>query len=510
MSQQKSRTVNTAKNLSVGILTQVLSLVLSFVTRTVFVWTLGNEYLSVNGLFTNILTLLTFTDLGIGSAIIFSLYKPLADDDKAKIGQLINLFKVVYRYIALAILVLGILVIPFLTYIVNDIPNVQEDIRFLYILFLLNTVASYVYGYKNSLFIADQKNYVVITIHTVLNVLLVGAQVLILFFTHNFVLYLVALIAITLLNNIISTRYANRKYSWIAEYEHLKLDKKERYAIFTNIKNIVIYKFGSVILNGTDNIIISALIKTTLVGICSNYSMLINAVHTIINQGVAGISASIGNFNVNASKEDNENVFNQLFLLSFWAIGLVSLLMFCTFSSFVKLWLGDEYVLENYVVVIMVLGFYTLMINTIPSSYRTAMGYFKEARFAPFYAAIINVVLSIVGAKLYGLVGVFAATIFARLFTYCIIDPYYVYTKGFESSPVKYYWRFCFRTSLLMIIYFVCQSIIIMINIEGIFGLLVDFCICLIIFNVAFVSIYWRNPDLQQAFSKIKHNLIRR
>lgn len=507
---RNSRTINTAKNLSIGVFAQVLSLVLSFVTRTVFVCTLGNEYLSVNGLFTNILTLLTFTDLGIGSAIIFSLYKPLAENDKPKIGQLINLFKIAYRYIALSILLLGLLVLPFLDSIISDIPNVHEDVRFLYVLFLLNTVVSYIYGYKKSLLIADQKNYVVITIHTILNVTLVALQVIILFATHNFVLYLVTLIVITLLNNILSTIYVNRKYDWISQYENLRLEKEERCLIFSNIKNIVIYKFGSVILSGTDNIIISAFIKTTLVGICSNYTMLINAVTTIINQGVAGISASIGNYNVNASKDENENIFNQLCLLSYWAIGQVTLLMCCLFSPFVKIWLGSDYVLENYVVVILAMGFYTLMINTIPSSYRTAMGYFKEARFAPLFAALLNVILSVIGAKKYGLIGVFGATIIARLLTYCIIDPYFVYSKGFVKTPIKYYARFMFRLILLLLIYMICQLIIGKICVDGISGLLLNSCVCLVIFNIFFMMLYSKNIYLLQAISKIKANLIRK
>ncbi|WP_458410181.1 lipopolysaccharide biosynthesis protein [Bacteroides congonensis] len=505
-----SRTLNTAKNLSVGSGTQIFSLILSFVSRTVFVVTLGNEYLSVNGLFANVLTLLSFTELGIGSAIIYSLYKPLALDDKEQVGKLINLFATAYRYIIVVILLLGFCVIPFLSLIISDVPDVKENISLLYVLFLLNTVGSYVYGYKKSLLIADQKNYVVITIHTILNTILVGMQIAILYLTHNFILYLLSFIGITLLNNILTTVYVNKKYSWISEYECLKLKAEEWTPIFTNIKNIIIYKLGSVILNGSSNIIVSGMIKTTLVGICSNYFMVINAVTTIINQGVAGICASIGNYNVTASKEDNENVFKQLCLLSFWAIGMVSIGMSCLLTPFVKLWLGTEYLLDSIVVVILVLGFYTLMINSVPSSYRTAMGLFKEARLAPLFAAIINIIAGILAAKLWGLSGVFAATVLARLFTYCIIDPYYVYKKGFEMSPKSYYLRFCIWLAILVVSYIGSYIVIKALGVSGIVGLLMDTIVCLLFFNVVFFIIYGRDKDLRIAVNRIKKNLLHR
>lgn len=505
-----SRTLNTAKNLSIGAGTQFLSLILSFVTRTVFVVTLGNEYLSINGLFTNILTLLSFTELGIGSAIIYSLYKPLALNDRKQVGKFINLFATAYRYIATAILLLGLCVVPFLNLIISDVPEIKENISLLYVLFLLNTVCSYIYGYKKSLLIADQKNYIVITINTILNIMLVGIQVAILYSTHNFILYLLSFIGITLLNNILTTLYVNKKYSWISEYERFSLKPEERILIFANIKNIVIYKLGSVILNGSSSIIVSGMIKTTLVGICSNYFMIISAVTTIINQGVAGICASIGNYNVTASKEDNESVFKQLCLLSFWAIGMVSIVMSCLLTPFVKLWLGNEYLLDNIVVVILILGFYTLMINSIPSSYRTAMGFFKEARLAPLFAAIINIVAGILGAKLWGLPGVFLATVLARLFTYCIIDPYYVYKKGFEMSPKSYYLRFCIWIAILLVSYIGSYITIKSLGISGIVGLLLDVIVCLLFFNVVFFIIYGRNKDITLIISRIKKNLLHR
>lgn len=499
-----NRTINTAKNLSIGAGTQILSLLLSFGIRTAFVVTLGIEYLSVNGLFANILTLLSFTELGIGSAINYSLYKPFAEDDREQIGKLTNLLKRAYNYIAIIILILGLCVVPFLKYIITDVPNIKENIPFLYILFLLNTVVSYVYGYKKSVLIADQKNYIVISIYTVLNTVMIFVQIGILYFLRSFTLFLIAMIIFTLLNNIIATLYVNRKYPWIKDVEKLQLEKNEILPIFQNIKNIVIYKLGSVLLNGSSSIIISGLIKTTLVGLCSNYSMIISSVTTIINQGVAGIAASIGNYNVTATKSDNEKVFQQLSLLSFWAIGVVSLGMACLLTPFVRIWLGEKYLLDDYVVILLVLGFYMLMINSIPSSYRTAMGFFKEARLAPLLAAFLNIVLGVIGAKLWGLLGVFGATVLARLLTYCIIDPYIVYRKGFDKSPFIYYARFICWIIILSISYLISDYLISTIKVVGMKGLIVSSIISIVIFNIIFFICYWRNDTLHQALYRLK------
>ena len=160
-----SRTKNTIKNVGIGSALQIFAFLLSFITRSIFLKLLGIEYLSIDGLFANILTILNFTELGIGSAIMYSLYKPIVENNYVKIGALMNLYRRAYCYIACTIFVIGILVIPFLPYIVNDVPQVQEELSLLYFLFLLNTICTYIYGYKKSLLIADQKNYVVLVIY---------------------------------------------------------------------------------------------------------------------------------------------------------------------------------------------------------------------------------------------------------------------------------------------------------------------------------------------------------
>lgn len=440
-----SRTKNTIKNVGIGSALQIFAFLLSFITRSIFLKLLGIEYLSIDGLFANILTILNFTELGIGSAIMYSLYKPIVENNYVKIGALMNLYRRAYCYIACTIFVIGILVIPFLPYIVNDVPQVQEELSLLYFLFLLNTICTYIYGYKKSLLIADQKNYVVLVIYQLVHTFQILFQIAILFLTNDYIAFLLVMIGCTLLNNVVCTKYVDKKYSWLHEYLHNDITKEERKGIFSNIKSIAFYKFGAVVLNGTDNIIISTFIKTTLVGFCSNYMLVINSITTVLNQGMSGLMASVGNYNVKASNEDNEKIFSQLDFLMFTVLSFVSIGLCVFLNDFITIWLGAKYVLSNSFVFTIVLSFYVFTINTMPSTFRVAMGIFKKARFYPFIAALMNVALSIILAKYFGLLGVFWASIIVRLLCYTLVDTMFLYRYKFSGNIVSYFKSFILR-----------------------------------------------------------------
>lgn len=429
---QKSRIQNAIKNVGVAGILQILTLILSFVSRTFFVKLLGNDYLSCEGLFSNILTILSFSELGIGSAIIYSLYEPIANDDHKQICKLMNLFRTAYRYIALFITVVGMVLIPFLDILISDVPAIKESITLLYCLFLANTVASYIFGYKRTFLIANQENYIVLLLQQGINVLRIVIQIWFLYLTHDYVIFLLISIFCTLATNIITTIITDKKYPWLNHNKGEKLTKNERTPIFANISAIVQYKLGSVILNGTDNIIISVVLKTALVGLVSNYNLIINAVNTIANQACGGLQATIGNYNVLMDANARYKIFRQLYFISFWFFGFCAISLANLLTPFVAgVWLGDQYSIPRDVVIALALSFYINFINIIPSTYRSTMGYFKEARLCPLYASVLNVVLSVILAKLIGLSGIFFATAISRFFTFNIVDPYHVFS-GFN------------------------------------------------------------------------------
>lgn len=239
----ESRTKNAIKNFNLGAVSQVVNTLIMFFVRTVFIKTLGEEYLGVNGLFTNILTVLSFAELGIGNAIIYSMYKPISEDDKSKINGLLKLYKKSYTIIGIIVISIGLLIAPFIKFLIKDSPNISENLILIYILFLANTSLSYFFTYKKSIISAHQKEYVINNYRIVFHLIKGVLQILFLLLTRNFILYLLIQILCTLLENISLSRKANKMYAYIKNKEKTDVSKEEKRQIFKNVKALVVYKF---------------------------------------------------------------------------------------------------------------------------------------------------------------------------------------------------------------------------------------------------------------------------
>ena len=268
----KTRTQNVIKNMWVGTMFQIISLILGFVSRTIFIKILGKEYLGLNSLFTNILTILSFAELGIGNAIVFSMYKPLTNNDQDKLMRLTNFYKSIYKKIALTIITVGLLITPFLPYIIKEIPDIKESIYLIYIIFLFDTSVSYFFSYRTSIISADQKNYIIITYTHIFKIVQIILQLSLLYYTHNYLLYLFLQVLNTVLTQWFLANKSKKMYPSLAKLDKDKtLANDERKSIFTNVKALFVYKFSSVILNGTDSIIISKYLGLATLGLYSNY-----------------------------------------------------------------------------------------------------------------------------------------------------------------------------------------------------------------------------------------------
>ena len=508
-----SRTAYAIKNMGAAGFFQLFALLLSFVSRSVFVALLGNDYLSCEGLFTNVLTILSFTELGIGSSIIYSLYKPVADDDRVQIGKLMNLFRKSYIWIAIIISIIGLSLIPFMGYIVKDVPTVKEDIVLLYLLFLGNTVASYIFGYKRSFLIACQKNYVVLTIQQVFNVVRIALQVVLLLWTHDYVLYLVIAILCTLGGNIVSTYITNKQYPWLNSYLNNRLTTEERKPIITNILAIIQYKLGYVFMQGTGNILISVCIATYWVGICSNYNLIIGAIQSLLCQLFSSIQSTIGNFNTVANKEDKKNLFFTMYFLTFWITGVIIVMTVLFISPFISnIWLGKEYELDTFTTLSICFSFYVFISNMVPSTFRTAMGFFKQAKGCPLYAAVLNIVLCLVLSKWMGLAGIFIAHGIARLFTFSVIDAYYVLKLGIGISPFLLYKRIVLYGLSLVGVYFIESHLMAYLPITNneIVGFGINLVLFFIVTNLLLFILYFRTQDFQNSYRYIIQHIKRK
>jgi O-antigen/teichoic acid export membrane protein len=492
-----NRTNNSLKNIKTGFIVQLINKVMAFVVRTVFIRILNTEYLGVNGLFTNILTLLSFAELGVGTAIIFNMYKPVAEKDTEKLKSLIKLYKSSYNVIGIVIFFVGILLIPFLDKIIGEVPNIKENIILIYILFLLNTSASYFFTYKKSIITAHQKQSIINNIDSVFYIIKSIIEIILLVVFKNYIIYLVSEIICTIMENVYVSMVANKMYPYLKDKNVKKISKDDKNVIFSNVKSLVVYQFGGVILNGTDNILISSLINVSVVGLVSNYILIINGIKSILTTALNGLVASVGNLNASEDNKKKEEVFYQMtfayyLLYSFCSSALVVLL-----NPFIEIWLGNNYILSHAITLSLVVNLFIEGIRQPGFIYRTTAGLFEKTKSTPYIAAITNIVLSIIFCKLWGLVGIFIATSISQLVSYSWIDPYIIHKYEFKTPFFKYVKKALLYFVTFFIELIVCLLISNLININKYIDLLLKGIIVLIIPNVFNLLFYGKNNEFK-------------
>ncbi|WP_433959090.1 lipopolysaccharide biosynthesis protein [Cytobacillus horneckiae] len=445
------RIKNTINNILFGVIGQLISIFMSFIVRTVFIYTLGVEYLGVEGLFSSILMMLSLANLGFDTAMIYSLYKPLADKNEHKIQALMNLYKKAYRIIGLIVLFIGLCILPFLSELLNGSTNIK-NIPLIYILFLLNSVISYYFVYKQSIIIADQKNYIISKIHTKFIIVSNLAQMIILITTQNYILVLSLQIILRVAENIYLAKKADNLYPFLKEKNTAKLSKQEKKEFFENLYSLLLYKISGVVINGTDNIIISIFLGITIVGIYSNYLLILTTMTSILSYIFYSVTASVGNLHVTETKEKKHSIFRVLHFLNFWTYGFIAILLWNLMNPFLTVWIGEEFVFNDIILFTIILNFYTAGMQNASTTFRETTGLFKKGKYRPIFAAIINIAVSIALVKQIGIAGVLLGTVISRMLTYFWYDPYIIFNYVFNKSVKRYFIRYSFYILIVVII----------------------------------------------------------
>ena len=431
------RTVSSIKNSFIASASMIIKILVGFFAQKIFILILDKEYLGVNGLFSNIITLLSLAELGIGQAIIFNLYKPIATDDKESIKSLMHLYKKAYNLIAVVVLVLGVLMIPFLGYFIGE-TTLDLNFTFVYILFLLQCVASYVFTYKRSILYAYQENYIISIIDSIYVLVVNIIQLVVLYLTKNYYLYLSIKIFCVIVENLIINNIVNKKYTFINEKNVQELDEKIKKDVFSRIKAQLLHKVGGIVVNGTDNIIISKFIGLATVGLYSNYYMIIYSVSEIIKQLINSLIPSVGNLLVEESKEKSFDIYKKIVFLNFWISTFSSIAILVIVQSFMELWMGKEYLLSLFVVIVLVMNFYLKTMRTTNDVFLIAAGICVETKFVPIVEAILNIIFSIILIKPFGLAGVFIGTFISSFPLWCYSYPKFGYKKTLGGKYKDY------------------------------------------------------------------------
>lgn len=497
------RVKNSIINISVGLGNQLIITSLSFVSRTIFISTLGIEYLGVNGLFTNILAMLSLAEAGIGSSIMYSLYKPVAENDQEKINILMKLYKKAYMVIALVILLLGLSIMPFLDFFIKD-SNV-EDINIIYLIFLLNTVAPYLYVHKNSFLNVCQKNYIVTGIYSISSIISVLIKIGILFFTQNYILYLIIDSVITIINSIIITIITNSKYPFLKNKTVKSLDDDTRNNILKNIKAILLQNIGSYLVFGTDNIIISSFVSIAAVGLYSNYNMLIEICRTFINQVFNNIYHSVGNLVAKESKEKVYSLYKVYRFLNFWLYSFFTIFLGILLEPLITLWLGPKFIMSQGVLAVLMICFYERGMRNSITTVKTTAGIFHEDRYAPLLQAAINLVFSILLVKYFGIFGVFFGTLISALAVPFWTTPYLVYKKVFNQPVSEYFCKYTYYVIAGMTVFFITKVICNFIQPKNIFDFLYMTFVCLIVPNTIYLVIFYKTDEFKYLLTIIKN-----
>lgn len=482
---KESRTEIVIKNSSVAMVCHIIGVLSSFGCRTVFTLMLGKEYLGVSGLFTNILTILSFAELGMGSAVVYRLYEPLARHDEEKILQYMELYKKLYRVIVLVILAAGMLLIPFLGYLV-EAPDVKESVTLLYCLYLANTLVSYIFIYKKSLLTADQKDYLVTAISQIITIAMNGLQVIILLATKNFVLYLLLQIGAGLLVNIVCSLYANKRYSFLNKKASGKLTKDEVKDLKKDVSGLLLTKIAATTFTGTDNIFISAFIGIGSVGILSNYTLILSTINSMMNKVFNSFTASIGNLAVDNVKK-TEQVLERLYFINAAMYCYICAGMIVLVREFVtQIWLSPEFQLSSVIVTLAIIELLLRSLHYPLHTTQLALGLFSQYRIMYLIAAVLNLLLDFILVKPLGISGLFIATILCRGIIF-VTDIYVVYHFGFQKPMTSYYLMVLKWLLLTTIVCLLSFFVIYFVTVSG----LVGFAIKVVCVSIIYVFLFW-------------------
>lgn len=512
---EKSRTEYSVLNIIAGLGGYAVNTIIGLVCRMVFTRTLSAEYLGIGGLFTNILTMLSLAELGVGSAIVYALYKPLAEGNTRKTASLVKFYGQCYRVIGLLVGVIGIALVPFLPQLIVE-PNIKESIYLIYGLYLFNAASSYFFSYRSSLIMAAQQNYIVTGTNYVVTIVQSILQIIWLLNTHEYVGYLIIQCVGGLVYNVLISYIAKRKFPYIAGAQIAPLEKKERKGLIQNVKALVIWKLSGLLLNSTDNIIITYFNGLSTVGLSSNYTLLSTTLNTLLNQVFGGITASVGNLNAVESKEKKLHMFKVLNLANFWLFGWASIGIFAVSSDIVRFMFGEGYVLPQEIPFVIALNFYMVGMQSAVWTYKNTMGLFRQGRYLLIVTAAINLVCSMLLGRCWGLFGILLATAISRALTNTWYDPYAVFKYGLGERVSIYFKRYGVYTLVLLITGGICQLLCSFIHISALVDLILKFLICCVIPNGLFLLCFHRSEEfrylrglLRSLLRKIKMKLFR-
>ena len=495
------RTKNATRNIVFGIILKIYQIAIPFLMRTAMIYFMGMQYLGLNSLFTSVLQVLNLAELGVGSAMVFSMYKPIVDDDKVTICALMKLYKIYYRFIGLAVAVLGLALLPFIPKLIHsDLPS-GINIYILYLLNLAATVLSYwLFAYKNSLLQAHQRNDVTSKVTLFTNTIQYGLQLIVIIFIKNYYLYVIAALFTQALTNIVTAIVVTKLYPGYNPKGDL--DKSLIKDINQRIKDLFTSKLGGVIVNSVDTIVISAFLGLTVLAVYQNYYFVLTSVIGFVTIVFTACTAGIGNSIIVETREKNFNDLNKFTFIISWIAGFCTTCFLCLFQPFMDVWVKKESLKLSFSAVICFCIYYFVFeINQLLCTYKDSAGIWHEDRFRPLVTALGNLVMNLIMVQFWGVYGVILSTVLSTLFIGMPWLLHNLFTVLFEKKQLKIYLnKLLFYVIVVsfgcLITYVVCAYL----PLKSKWTILiVRAIICCIIPNVLYFIIYHNKQEFKES-----------
>lgn len=483
------RTKNAIRNMLWGYVNSISNMILPFIFRTVMIKVLGEEYLGLNSLFTSILQVLSLSELGFGTAIIYSMYKPIAENNTEEICALLSFYNRAYRIIGTGILIIGTIILPFIPHLISGGYPHGINIYFVYYMFLLNTALSYyLFAYKSALLNGFQRNDLDNRSETITCIFRYSVEIFVIIFFRQYYLYLLINLVAVVLNNLVKLHYTNKyfpKYHCGGEINKIK--KRE---IRSNVFALMVHKIGGTVVNSADNIVLSAFMGIAVVAKYTNYYYIMNSVDTIVLICFTGLTGGIGNSFALETQKKNRTNFKRVFFFNAWLVGWCSVCLLCLYQDFMRMWVGKAYMFSLQIVILLVIYFFVHAIRRTILVFRDGTGMWKDNQWQPIVSATVNIIVNIVLVTKIGVQGVLISTILSMV----VIDiPWeaMVFCKqkiGWKSTKYFMYLIIYLGVTVIasMCTYFICAHI----SFSFLINLIIKGCICLVVPNLIFFIAY--------------------
>ena len=489
------RTKNSKRNLLTGIINKILTILLPFIVRTVVIYKLGSEYLGLNSLFTSILQVLSLSELGFSSAVVYSMYKPIAEQDDETICALLAFYRKVYKIVGIIILGVGVCLLPFLPNLIEGTYPAEVNLYVAYLVYLINTALSYLmFAYKSSILTAYQRVDVTNNVLTITTSARDILQIIVLFAFANYYIYVVLIPIFTLANNILNLIMVNRMYP---QYKCKgKLSREMLQSIKKKVAGLMLHKVCSTSRNSFDSIFISAFIGLTATAIYANYYYILNALTGVFTVILTSVLAGAGNSVAIETREKNYNDMNKINFLYMWLAGWCTCCMLCLYQPFMKIWVGDELMLPFSSVILFCLYFYVLKMGDVRGLYADASGIWWEQRYRSIAETVANIVLNFTLVQIFGINGIIVATLISLFIINFGMGSQLLFKCYFRNGKLMEYFLYHGKYFLITamacgVTYAVCS----LIGLSGIPGLIIKMVICCVIPNVVYLICYFKTKQ---------------